>query len=95
MIAEAGLAALWFAGALAALQLILAILGIARSSPAVRPEFVEGATFSWEEENGASRPSARTEAEDASARILAAMPGINGYHYAVGFFEPSRFIGNR
>ncbi|MFA5966138.1 MAG: heme lyase CcmF/NrfE family subunit [Sphingomonas sp.] len=41
MIAEAGLAALWFAGALAALQLILAAIGIAKANAdamaAVRP----------------------------------------------------------
>ncbi len=41
MIAEAGLAALWFAGALAALQLVLAAIGIARDrddvAAAVRP----------------------------------------------------------
>ncbi len=41
MIAEAGLAALWFAGALAALQLVLAAIGIARGredvAAAVRP----------------------------------------------------------
>ncbi len=41
MIAEAGLAALWFAGALAALQLVMAAIGIARGrddvSAAVRP----------------------------------------------------------
>ena len=41
MIAEAGLAALWFAGALAALQLVMAAIGIARGredvAAAVRP----------------------------------------------------------
>ncbi|MBC3942535.1 heme lyase CcmF/NrfE family subunit [Sphingomonas albertensis] len=41
MIAEAGLAALWFAGALAALQLVMAAIGIARNrddvAAAVRP----------------------------------------------------------
>jgi cytochrome c-type biogenesis protein CcmF len=35
MIAEAGLAALWFAAALAALQLILSAVGVARGEPAV------------------------------------------------------------
>ena len=41
MIAEAGLAALWFAGALAALQLVMAAIGIRRGrddvAAAVRP----------------------------------------------------------
>ena len=41
MIAEAGLAALWLAGALAALQLAMAVIGIARGrddvAAAVRP----------------------------------------------------------
>ena len=35
MIAEAGLAALWFASALAALQLVMAAIGIARDRDAV------------------------------------------------------------
>jgi cytochrome c-type biogenesis protein CcmF len=48
MIAEAGLAALWFAAALAALQLVLASIGVARGEPdvlrAVRPvAVVQGA----------------------------------------------------
>ncbi|UZK69524.1 heme lyase CcmF/NrfE family subunit [Sphingomonas sp. S1-29] len=62
MIAEAGLAALWLAAALALLQLVLAGLGLWMSRTSVRPELVEGSSFSSsvEQKNGASTSSART-----------------------------------
>ena len=41
MIAEAGLAALWFAGALALLQIVLAVIGVRRAPSTARAEPVE------------------------------------------------------
>lgn len=75
MIAEAGLAALWFAAALALLQLVLAALGVWRSSRfSVRPELVEGHRAAGGRPpvaQGASTGSARTGEEgDAAKRVL-------------------------
>ena len=85
MLAEAGLAALWFAAALALLQLVLAGLGVRRSA-AVRPERVDGHLSTGARSqvaSGASTRSARTEEGDrltdeimAAVRPVAVVQGM-------------------
>ena len=70
MTAEAGLAALWLAGALAALQLILAAIGISRT--AARPEEAEGRTPSLVPSVTDGEPAV-TGAEEMTNQILAAV----------------------
>ena len=79
MIAEAGLAALWFAAALALLQVALSVIGVRHSSPPVRAELVEAPLSSPEEQGGPSTSSGRTDEHRdhlATIRPVAVVQGV-------------------
>ncbi|MDB5694946.1 MAG: c-type cytochrome biosis protein CcmF [Sphingomonas bacterium] len=73
MIAEAGLAALWLAAALAVLQLVLAGLALRTTRFSVRPELVEGQPALESGGGGPSTSSGRTREESAAEQLAAAV----------------------
>ena len=77
MIAEAGLAALWFAAALAALQLAMAWIAIGKSK-SDHPELIEGLSYSSAEKGSASTSSARPEIVDALMNAVRPVAFVQG-----------------